>query len=85
MPPDVTITTGACSSNSPATARELRVPRAAWLGSRTVPRTPSTAPPVTVSSSTRWRNRNPTRPDATASRTLRSNGASSPGPVPQVT
>ena len=29
MPPEVTITTGACSSNSPVTVRELRVPRAA--------------------------------------------------------
>ena len=36
--------------------------RAASLGSRTVPRTPSTAPSVTVSASTRWRNRSSTRP-----------------------
>jgi hypothetical protein len=44
MPPEVTITAGACSSNSPTRTRELRVPRPAWLGSRIAPRTPSTAP-----------------------------------------
>src|SRR5580704_17690902 len=46
IPPDVTITAGACSSNRPTSLRELRVPRAASLGARTAPRTPSTAPPV---------------------------------------
>jgi hypothetical protein len=85
IPPDVTITAGACSSNGPTSVRELRVPRAAELGSSTAPRTPSTAPPVTVSPSTRCRNRNPTRPSDAASRTRRTNGASTPGPVPQVT
>ncbi len=85
MPPEVTITAGACSSKSPAWTRELRVPRAAWLGSRTAPRTPSTVPRVTVSPSTRCRNRSPTRPESAASRTCRSNGATTAGPVPQVT
>ena len=85
IPPEVTITTGACSSNSPVTVRELRVPRAAWLGSRIAPRTPSTLPAVTVSASTRCRNRSPTRPPAAASLTCRSNGATTAGPVPQVT
>ena len=37
MPPEVTITAGACNSNSPAWTRELRVPRAARLGSRIAP------------------------------------------------
>ena len=53
-------------------------------GSSTLPVTPSTTPPVTVSSSTRCRKRNSTRPFAAASRTRRSNGATRPGPVPQV-
>jgi len=85
IPPEVTITAGACSSNSPASVRELRVPRAAWLGSRIAPRTPSTVPPVTVSPSTRCRNRSPTRPEPAASLTRCSNGATTAGPVPQVT
>ena len=85
MPPEVAITTGACSSNSPTSVRELRVPRPAWLGSRMAPRTPSTAPPVTVSPSTRCRNLSSTTPLPAASLTCRSNGATTAGPVPQVT
>ena len=59
-------------------------PRGASLGSSTVPPTPRTVPPSTVSSSTRCRNRSSTRPDATASLTRRANGATTPGPVPHV-
>jgi hypothetical protein len=84
MPPEVTITAWARSSNSPTATRELAVPRAASLGSRIWPRTPSTWPSVALSSSTRWRNRNVTSPRSTASRTRRTNGASTPGPVPHV-
>jgi hypothetical protein len=64
--------------------RELASPRAAELGSSSAPRTPTTAPPSTTSSSTRWRKRSSTSPRSTAARTRRSKGASSPGPVPQV-
>ncbi len=85
MPPEVTRTTGACSSNWPVSVRELWWPRGAELGSSTAPRTPSTAPLVTVSSSTRCRKRNCTRPSDTAARTRRANGATTLGPVPQVT
>ncbi len=84
IPPDVTITACADSAKSPTSVRELDTPRATLLGSSTFPLTPSTTPPVTVSSSTRCRNLNSTRPFATASRTRRSNGATRPGPVPQV-
>ena len=74
-------------------ARTRPTPRASWagrarpsLGSRISPRTPSTTPPLRVSSLTRWRNlsaiqptlRPPRAPGAT-------NGSSTPGPVPQVT
>jgi hypothetical protein len=79
------MTAGACSSNSPTSTRELRVPRAAWLGSRIAPCTPSTVPRLTVSPSTRCRNRSLTRPVPVASLTCRSNGATTAGPVPHVT
>ena len=46
MPPDVTSTAGACSSNSPTAVRELGAARGTSDGSRTVPRTPSTTPSV---------------------------------------
>lgn len=85
MPPEVTITTGARSSKSPTTVRELRVPRGALLGSRTAPRTPVTTPAVRTTSSTRCRNLKPTSPLATAARTRFSKGSTTAGPVPQVT
>ena len=85
MPPEVTITAWARSSNSPTAVRELGRPRSTPLGSSTAPRTPSTAPPVLVSPSTRCRNLIVTRPSASAWRTRRTNGSSTPGPVPQVT
>src|SRR6266545_3074872 len=84
MPPEVTITACACSSKSPVSTRELAWPRSMSDGSRILPRTPSTTPPVVTSSSTRCRNLNVTSPRATASRTRRSNGSTTPGPVPQV-
>jgi hypothetical protein len=52
MPPEVTTTAWACSSKSPTAVREDETPRPRVLGSSSVPRTPSTVPPVTVSAST---------------------------------
>ena len=46
MPPEVTITTGASSANSPTAVRELFWPRRTPLGSSSSPRTPVTAPPL---------------------------------------
>ena len=58
MPPEVTTTACARSSKSPtAVAASWRRRGRASLGSSTAPRTPSTAPPVTVSASTRCRSR----------------------------
>lgn len=85
IPPEVTITTGAWSSNSPTSVRELGLPREALLGSRIAPRTPVTAPPVVTMPSTRWRNLKVTLPSATPARTFFSNGSTTAGPVPQVT
>ena len=85
MPPDVTITACAFSAKSPTTVRELRTPRSTLLGSSTSPRTPSTVPPLVVSSLTRWRKRSETRPAFAPSRTRCTNGAMIAGPVPQVT
>ena len=85
MPPLVTITACAPSSNVPISTRELAVPRVAVDGSSTAPRTPVTTPSVRTSSSTRRRNLSCTRPAATAARTRRSNGSTTPGPVPHVT
>src|SRR3954451_9352667 len=84
IPPDATITTGARSSNSPVTSRLLGAPRSAESGARTAPRTPTTRPSSTMSSSTRWRFRMDTRPLAAAACTRRTNGSTTPGPVPQV-
>ncbi len=84
MPPEVTITAWALSSKAPATSRLLAVPRSAALGSSTSPVTVSSAPAVRESPVTRWRKRSWTSPLATPSRTLRSKGATTPGPVPQV-
>jgi hypothetical protein len=84
MPPVVAITACAERENSPAGSRSLACPRRTELGASTVPDTPLTAPSVVVSSSTRWRKRSSTRPRATAARTRRSNGSTTPGPVPQV-
>ena len=84
MPPEVTITACARSSKSPTSTRLLALPRSTRVGSRTAPRTPTTVPPSTTSSSTRCRKANRIRPVATCSRTRRSNGATTPGPVPQV-
>ena len=55
IPPEVTITACAANSNSPNTFRDDDTPRAASLGSRTLPRTPVAAPLVTMMSSTRCR------------------------------
>ena len=78
------MTACARNANSPAAVREDETPRGASLGSRMVPDTPSTAPPVTVSASTRCRNSSLTRPVSAAARTRRANGSTIPGPVPQV-
>lgn len=80
----VTITAWALSSKAPATSRLLGLPRSASEGSRTSPLTVSTLPAVRDSPVTRWRKRSSTSPRATPARTRRSNGATSPGPVPQV-
>src|SRR5580704_7522240 len=69
IPPEVTITACAPSSNSPTGVRELGCPRATELGSSTVPATPATAPPLEVMESTRCRNFSVTRPRVTPSRT----------------
>lgn len=84
MPPDVTITAWPLSSNVSVVTRLLAVPRSASLGSSTSPVTVSTAPAVAASPVTRWRKRKVTSPLATPSRTFRSKGATTPGPVPQV-
>ncbi len=54
------------------------------VGGSSRPRTPVTTPPVSTRASTRWRKARVTRPAPTASRTRRSNGSTSPGPVPHV-
>ena len=84
IPPVVAITACAVSENSPADSRPDASPRLTPLGASTVPDTPVTAPPSVVSASTRWRKRSSILPRAAASRTRRSNGATTPGPVPHV-
>ncbi len=79
------MTAWARNENSPTPARDDGTPRGTSLGSRIVPDTPSTTPPVTLSSSTRCRNLNWTSPASAAALTRRSNGSTTPGPVPQVT
>ena len=78
------MTAWARNENSPAAVREDGAPRGTPLGSRTVPETPSTAPFVTVIASTRCLNFSWTRPASAAALTRRSNGSTTPGPVPQV-
>ena len=80
MPPEVTSTACAPNWNSPIGSRELGRPRSTPLGPSNWPRTPSSTPPVLVSSSTRCRNSSRTRPSASACRTRRMNGSSTPGP-----
>lgn len=84
MPPEVTITAWALSSNAPVVSRLLAVPRSAPLSWRISPVTVSTSPPERPRPVTRWRKRAWTSPFAIPSRTLRSKGATTPGPVPQV-
>ena len=62
MPPEVTITACALSTNSPTTPRELGAPRSTEVGSSMSPRTPSTTPALLVSSLTRWRKHSVTSP-----------------------
>ena len=85
MPPLVTITAPARASNSPDRRRGSWQHRE-WMHRQQAPRrvAPTTAPDSVMSSSTRWRKRSSARPEATASRTLATNGAMTPGPVPQV-
>ena len=77
-----------CSGPSGAatrpTSRALGAPRTAPSAARTSPVTPSMPPAVVLRLVTRWRKRSSTRPLATPSRTRRSKGSTSPGPVPQV-
>ena len=62
-----------------------RAPRSsASHGSSTVPRTPTAAPSSTISSSTRWRNANSTRPRRSPSSTGSAKMRTSSGPVPHV-
>ena len=85
MPPLVTIT--ACAAQL-----ELDRSRRGWWaargrrrpGARVWPWTPTTVPASMTSPSTRCRKRSVIRPAATCSRTRRSNGATTPGPVPHV-
>ena len=84
MPPEETITASAVASNRPSALREESAPRSTLLGASTVPLTPVTAPPSIVSSSTWWRKAKRTRPAFSCSRQRRTNGSSSPGPVPHV-
>ena len=84
IPPEVTITAWARNSNSPTAVRDDGAPRGTSLFSSTVPDTPSTAPLVRVSASTRCLKPNSMRPVSAAARTRRSNGSTTPGPVPQV-
>ena len=85
MPPEVTSTTGASSANSPTAVRELRSPRRTPLGSSTSPRTPvdrAAGDHELVDLVAEAQLDQPAR--GCASRTRRSNGSSTPGPVPQV-
>ena len=84
MPPEVTTTAGARSSNSPATSRDELTPRSASLGASTVPRTPTTAPSSTISSSTWCRKPNSTSPRSSPASTGSANTRTTSGPVPQV-
>ena len=84
MPPDDTIVAPAVISNEPTTSREVAVPRAAPDGARISPAAPVTAPSAVRSVVTRWRGRIVTRPRASPSSTAAWNGATIPGPVPQV-
>ena len=85
MPPVVTITAWAASANSPAGSRPLASPRLTGLGARTVPATPvdgaagggELVDAVAEAQLDAARARPP-------SRTRRSNGSTTPGPVPQV-
>ncbi len=83
MPPEVTTTASAANANSPAASRLVEAPRGASSSARTVPLTPVTAPPAVSIRSTRCRKANRTSPASAASRTIRANGSTSPGPVPQ--
>jgi hypothetical protein len=81
MPPLATITADARNSNSPTVFRDDATPSAAVVGSNTAPRTPTTAPFSTISSSTRWRCANRTFVLPSSRRAKMSTIA---GPVPQV-
>jgi hypothetical protein len=82
IPPELTSTIGARSSKSPVSSRLLDWPRAQASAASSFPVTPPTAPFELVSESTRWRKRSSTRPRRAASRTRRTNGSITPGPVP---
>ena len=78
------MTAGACSSNSPTAVRELGAERGTSDASSTVPRTPSTTPSVMVSPSTWCRKAKRNWPRSAACFARAANGATRPGPVPQV-
>ncbi len=82
MPPEVTITAWAVSSNSPAASRLEATPRGESSGARTVPRTPRAVPPSTTRWSTRWRWWKVSSPSRTACFAYRTNGSTTPVPVP---
>ena len=85
MPPEVTITAWARSSKAPATSRLLAVPALGVGGLQDLAADRvHGCPPLRDRPVTRWRKRSSTRPRATPARTRRSNGATRPGPVPQV-
>ncbi len=85
MPPEAISTAPARTSKSPTSARLELAPRGTVDGSSTSPATPVTRPLVRTMRETRWRNRKTMRPASACACVRRSNGASTPGPVPQVT
>ncbi len=85
MPPEATITAPAESSKSPTTSRPDFWPRSTVEGASTLAGDARHRAVRSVTMrSTRWRNFSTIRPAATCSRTRRSNGSTTPGPVPQV-
>ena len=85
IPPELTITAPAASSNSPTTSRELDRPRAQSSGARIAPVTPSTAPSVTVEPVDAVAEAQLDEPVALRLADAATNGSIRPGPVPQVT
>ena len=85
MPPDDTIVAPAVISNASTTSRELATPRAAPEGARMSPVGAGDGAVLDVSATSRGgAARIVTRPCASPASTAAWNGATTPGPVPQV-